>query len=605
MEAAGASDMADIFISYSRSDKHRVAPLVTAIEAQGWTVWWDSGIAPGQEFDQCIAAELAVAAAVLVVWTPASVRSRWVRGEARDGADRGILVPVRFDGAVLPIDFRAIHTTDLDRWRGNTGSPEIQDVLRALSAVIARRASPRPVAAGSPVESAATVEAGRIAICVLPFANMSGDPEQEYFSDGITEDIITDLAKVSALSVIARNSAFVYKNRSVDSTHVARELEVGFVLEGSVRKASGRVRITAQLIDGSSNEHVWAERYDRVLEDIFSLQDEISQAIVKALKLKLLPEEKRAIEQRGTDSVEAYNLYLMARQYSVSASDWASRPAEATVRLCTHATEIDPTYAHAWSLLANGLATLTFGLGRQGEDGLAAAERALALDPSLAEAHAVKAKILTELGRTEEASQEIDVALRLAPESYEVNRSAGKLRYRQGRLEDAILHYGKAMTLLDSDVHAAGMLVSCYMAIGDEPAARRTAQTAIARAEKAIAADQNDAGALSGGAYSLAMLGEAERAKAWMNRASLIDPDNVNTRYNFACSLVAHLHDVDGALSMLESLLPQLSPSFVKYAMVDPDLAPLHEEPRFQAMIADAEARFAVADARAALHLRR
>jgi adenylate cyclase len=424
---------------------------------------------------------------------------------------------------------------------------------------------------------------------------MSGDPEQEYFSDGITEDIITDLAKISALSVIARNSAFVYKGRPVDATQVARELKVAYVLEGSVRKAGGRVRITAQLIDGSSNDHVWAERYDRVLEDIFSLQDEISQAIVKALKLKLLPEEKRAIEHRGTDSVEAYNLYLMARQYSVSASDWASRPAEATVRLCTRATEIDPGYARAWSLLANGLATLRFGLGRTGDDGLAAAERALALDPSLAEAHAVKAKILTELGQTDEASREIDVALRLDPESYEVNRSAGKLRYRQRRLADAIRHYEKAMTLLDSDVHAAGMLVSCYMAVGDEPAARRTAQLAVARAEKAIAADQNDAGALTGGAYSLAMLGEAERAKAWMSRAALIDPDNVNARYNFVCSLSAHLHDIDGALEMLESLLPLMSASFVQYATVDPDLDPLHADPRFKAMIARAQARLAAA----------
>jgi len=585
--------MADIFISYARSDRPRVAPLVAAIEAQGWSVWWDPAIAPGQEFDQRIATELAAAAAVLVVWTPSSVGSRWVRGEARDGADRGILVPVRIGAAVLPSDSRAIHTTDLDPWRGDPDGPEIQEVLRALGGLIDHRAP--AVAAVGPAPPAATPGSRRVAICVLPFANMSGDPEQEYFSDGITEDIITDLAKVSALSVIARNSAFVYKGRAVDATRVARELRVGYVLEGSVRKAGGRVRITAQLIDGSTNDHVWAERYDRVLEDIFSLQDEISQAIVRALKLKLLPEEKRSIAQRGTDSVEAYDLYLMARQYSVSASDWASRPAEATVRLCARATEIDPGYARAWSLLANGLATLRFGLGRPGDDGLAAAERALTLDPSLAEAHAVKAKILTELGQTDEASREIEVALRLDPESYEVNRSAGKLRYRQRRLADAIRHYETAMRLLDSDVHAAGMLVSCYMAVGDEPAARRTAQIAVARAEKAVAADQNDAGALTGGAYSLAMLGEAERAKAWMSRAALIDPDNVNARYNFVCSLSAHLHDIDGALEMLESLLPLMSASFVQYATVDPDLDPLRADPRFVAMIANAQARLATA----------
>jgi adenylate cyclase len=586
--------MADIFVSYARADRARVAPLVAAIEARGWSVWWDPDISPGQEFDLQIVAELKVASAVLVVWTPRSVQSRWVRGEARDGAERGILVPVRFDAAELPIDVRTLHTTDLDNWNGDSGSPLFEEVLRALGRLVVRESGSEPRAAAmtaTPPSRDPAAAPGRVSICVLPFANMSGDPEQEYFSDGITEDIITDLAKVSALSVIARNSAFVYKGQNVDATQVARELKVRHVLEGSVRKAGGRVRITAQLIDGSSNDHLWAERYDRILEDIFSLQDEISEAIVKALKLKLLPEERRAIERRGTDNVEAYNLYLMARQYCVNGSDWASRPAEATVRLCTRAVEIDPHYARAWSLLANGQTTLRFGLGRPGDDGLAAAERALALDPDLAEAHAARAKILTEYGRIDEASDEIDIALRLDPESYEVNRSAGKLRYRQRRLPDAVRHYEKAMELLDTDIHATGMLVSCYIAIGDESAAHRAAQIAVERAEKAIALDQNDASALAGGAYSLAVLGETERAKTWMNRAALIDPENVNARYNFVCALAAHLHDTEGALQMLASLLPLMSASFVKYAMVDPDLDTLREDPRFQALVAAAEAQ--------------
>src|SRR6202140_4256928 len=146
---------------------------------------------------------------------------------------------------------------------------------------------------------------------------MSGDPEQEYFSDGISEDIITDLSKVSALWVAARNTSFSFKGKHADAPQIARQLKVSHLLEGSVRKAGGRVRITAQLIDGATGGHIWAERYDRDLSDIFALQDEISQAIVAALKLKLLPEEKQAIERRGTESVEAYDLYLMARQYLV------------------------------------------------------------------------------------------------------------------------------------------------------------------------------------------------------------------------------------------------------------------------------------------------
>ena len=216
--------MADVFVSYSRSDKTRVAPLVRAIEAQGWSVWWDSEISPGQEFDHQITAELKAATAVLVVWTPISVASRWVRGEAREAAERGILVPVRFDGADLPIDVRAIHTTDLDGWGDNPASPAVQDLLRALGAMISTRRTSSPgggAAVGFAAPRPAPERAG-ISICVLPFANMSGDPEQEYFSDGISEDIITDLSKVSALFVVARNTAFTFKGKSVMVPQIAR-----------------------------------------------------------------------------------------------------------------------------------------------------------------------------------------------------------------------------------------------------------------------------------------------------------------------------------------------------------------------------------------------
>ena len=256
--------MADVFVSYARSDKARVAPLVAAIEAKGWSVWWDPEITPGQEFDDQIEAEIDAARAVLVIWTPVSVVSRWVRGEAREAAERGILVPVRFEQARLPMDVRAIHTTDLDGWGEDAASPQAQEFLRALASMIARTQASQSVKAGSGSAAASSEkDSPRFTICVLPFTNMSGDPEQEYFSDGITEDIITDLSKVSALAVISRNSAFMYKDKHADIPKVARELKVSHVLEGSVRKAGGRLRISAQLIDGASNNHVWAERYDR------------------------------------------------------------------------------------------------------------------------------------------------------------------------------------------------------------------------------------------------------------------------------------------------------------------------------------------------------
>jgi len=201
--------MADIFVSYSRSDKARVAPLVAAIEAQGWSVWWDPEIDAGQQFDDQIEEELKAAKAVLVVWTPNSVESRWVRGEARDGADRGILVPVRMRGAVLPIDFRAIHTIDLDLADAAARGAALEETVRALSALVARGRAAQS-AAGTPALAARvpTTAPGpsRVSICVLPFANLSADPEQQAFSDGITGDIITELSRWRLLAVRSRSA---------------------------------------------------------------------------------------------------------------------------------------------------------------------------------------------------------------------------------------------------------------------------------------------------------------------------------------------------------------------------------------------------------------
>ncbi|MGH8040579.1 MAG: TIR domain-containing protein [Rudaea sp.] len=559
-------------------------------------MWWDPEITPGQEFDDQIDAEIDAARAVLVVWTPTSVASRWVRGEAREAAERGILVPVRFEQARLPMDVRAIHTTDLDDWGENAASASAQEFLRALAAMIARtQAAQATKATSTSAASPSEKDSARYSICVLPFTNMSGDPEQEYFSDGITEDIITDLSKVSALRIIARNSAFMYKGKNVDVPKVARELKVSHVLEGSVRKAGGRVRISAQLVDAENNGHVWAERYDRDSSDIFALQDEISEAIVKALKLRLLPEEKKAIVRRGTENAEAHDLYLMARQTYVNNQE-DLRSAQAIVRLCTRATEIDPKYAQAWALMAMGYRSLRE-WGVQSDDGMAAAERALVINPDLAEAHAVKAYILLTKDDTDAAASEIEVAMKLDPESYEANRSAGRLNYLLHRYETAIQRYEKAVSLMEADLNSAGMLIACYKVLGKEAGVRQSAGFALKRAESILARDQNNSSALVYSAYALASLGEGERAKTRMNRAIVIDPDNWDMRYNFACALNCHLKEKEAALEMLTPLFGEITGSFLRYLKADPDLESLHDDTRYQAMVAAAEARLAAAAA--------
>ena len=341
--------MADVFVSYARGDKARVAPLVAAIEAKGWSVWWDPEIGPGQEFDRQIDAALKAAAAVLVVWTPTSVESRWVRGEAREGADRGILVPLRFEGANLPIDVRALHTTDFDGWNEDPGSAQVQEMLRALGAILGpQRATVPEPAKGDPVQAAPAVGRDRVSICVLPFSNMSGDPEQEHFSDGITEDIITELSRWRMLAVRSRSASFRYRGLAVDMKQVARELNVRYIVEGSVRRMGERIRITAQLIATETGSHIWGEKFDRDLAAVFSVQDQVVQTIVSTLVGRVQASDIERARRKPPASLAAYECVLKA-----NALPWEDQNSGAEVtRLIEKAIEIDPGYGFAHALLA-------------------------------------------------------------------------------------------------------------------------------------------------------------------------------------------------------------------------------------------------------------
>jgi adenylate cyclase len=578
--------VADVFISYARSTASQAQRVAEALRALGYDVWRDDELPAHRAYAEVIEEQLQAAKAVVVIWSSEAVKSELVQSEADTARTDHKLVQLTVDGSRLPRPFDRIQCADLSGWSGDLDARDWRKVVASVGDLVggARPAAPAPVAAPR-----------RLSVCVLPFANMSDDPQQEYFSDGISEDIITDLSKVSALVVISRNSAFRYKGQNVDLPKVARELDVSHVLEGSVRKAGNRVRITAQLIDGAADGHVWAERYDRDLDDIFALQDEISEAIVTALKLKLLPQEKQAIERRGTDSAEAYDLFLLARSYGRSGNAGDSRTIEAQERLCRRAVEIDAGYAEAWSALATAQHNLRRWGARANDGGEAALDRALALDPQLAEAHGLKAAMLANAGQTEEAAAEIAVALRLDPESYAVNGTAADISYRQGRLADAVLYYEKATTLDETALDQPAMLVSCYTALDDRENARRIARTALERAEKAVAQDRSNGRAMGVAVGALAALGERDRAKDWMRRALLIDPDNLMMRYNFACDLATNLGDPEAALAMLGPVLEQDSGANVRLARTDPDLAGLRDDLRFEAMVATAEARLAAA----------
>jgi adenylate cyclase len=584
--------LAKVFLSYSREDAAAAKQLAECIGRAGHQVWWDRQIEGGSRFTAEIDRELKGADAVVVIWTKASVESAWVQDEAAEGRDNGQLVPIILGTDKPPLGFRQFQSIDFGDWTGEGDPPALETLLRAIA-----QKGPEPEPAPVADKPIGRGRKSRAAICVLPFMNMSGDPEQEYFSDGITEDIITDLSKVSALSVVARNTAFTFKGQTVDVKDVAQALGVDHVLEGSVRKAGNRVRITAQLIDGSKGDHLWADRYDRDLTDIFVIQDEISKEIVRALRLRLLPEEEQAIESRGTDSAQAYNLYLMARQQWIWGSWGNSRRDEVIVRICTQATTFDPDYAEAWALMALAEAELKFWHGRD-VDPLPAARRALEINRRLAEPHCVLVRSLEEENRHEEADKELAEALRLGPNSWEVNRETARLMFRRDRIRDAIRYFEKSSQLMDADFHSCLMLQTCYLGVNDESAAMDAARRTLDRAEVALSKDPTNGAALAAGASSLIMIGEIDRAKDWLQRALLLDPENLMVRYNVACGLTFRNVDLEGAIELLGPYFERIdSPGNISHAEIDPDMDALRDDPRFKTMIAGAKQRLGMVSA--------
>ena len=578
--------MADIFVSYARFDKARVAPIVAALEAQGWSVWWDPSIAPGEEFDRLIADELQRARTVVVVWTPTSVESRWVRGEARDGADRGILVPLRFDQATMPIDTRALHTIDLDAWDGTPDSPLLQPMLLAIGN---RLGSTQSLQSAAHVAWSPTGRAGA-SICVLPFVNMSGDPEQEYFSDGICEDVITDLSRVSSLFVVARNTSFTYKGRHVDVPQLAQRLNVSHVLEGSVRKAGARVRITAQLIDGRTGGHVWAERYDRDLNDIFALQDEISEAIVGALKLKLLPAEKQAIENRGTSDVAAYDIYLRGRQLIRREKEAESRSA---AELFRQAARLDPTFAAAYAGLAQILALMIFRKQELAKSMLAearqASERALDLAPELVEAWVSRAIVHMVARENDDAARAYERAIALDPRSFDAHYFYARFHVTQGDHARAIEHYEKASEIDPGNYLPITLSIQENQALGNAAGVRHAVERAWAAIERRLAMDPDDSAAYDHGAGVLLLLGRLEESRQFSERAIALRPDDGATHYNAACC-AALAKDYERSLNLLERAV-ELGYGNVEWLLNDHDLVPLHGKPRFRNLVERLEAR--------------
>ena len=580
-------DTRDVFISYARRSEDEAHHIAELLRTGGFSVWRDDELPAHRAYSDVIEERLRSAKAVLVLWSSDSTKSHWVRAEADSAREAGTLVQATLDGVLPPMPFNQIQCANLKDWNADTNSSGWQKLEGSISALVRGGGEQ----SDSSQQAEARGHAVRASICVLPFVNMSGEPEQEYFRDGISEDITTDLSKVSALEVVARNTAFGFKGQNPNVMDVAKQLNVTHVLEGSVRKAGARVRINAQLIDGATGKHLWADRFDRDLVDIFEIQDEISKSIVDALKLKLLPKEKSAIESRGTSSVEAYNTFLMARQQLISGDLGNPRLEQTVVRLCDQAILLDPNYAEAWALKA--LSQLRLRLWHSTDDDpLPAAERAMELNPELAIPYCIKANYLDGEGRADEAEELIQRALQLNPDSWEVNQEASRLMFRHGRTRDCVAAFEKSASLMDNDWRSPMMLMTCYQALGDMDGLRRAAKMTLERTEKVVTRDPTNVSALAAGSGALIRLGEEDRAREWIHRALLLDPDNLNMRYNIACTFAVDFNDTDQAVETLRLFFERINSTvWMRHVEADPDFESIRDDPRFQGMLADAKSR--------------
>jgi adenylate cyclase len=419
-------------------------------------------------------------------------------------------------------------------------------------------------------------------IAVLPFVNMSGDPDNEYFSDGLSEELLNLLARLQSLRVCSRTTSFTLKGKDIDMSTIANQLGVRHVLEGSVRRSGNHVRITAQLIDAVEDRHLWSETYDRELEDIFAVQDEIAGNIFAALKLTLTAGERQAI-QPTTHNVEALDCYLRGRElYHRTETGHLQKSREKF----EEAIRIDPDYALAWAGLTYVFVDTYWYKDKEPgwiERAHEASRKAVELAPHLAESHGARGLAFRVAEQFDEAEAEFEEAIAINPRLFEPLHFYAGLARSLGQYERAAELFCRAAEVRPEDYQALALASNMYEAIGDMQRARDISRETVERAKRAIELNPNDSRALVLGAGAWQTLGEVEKALEWAGRANEVDPRAMGVMYNTAC-IYAKMGDPDRALDLLEKAAESGARN-KRYWETDSDFDSIREHPRFKALL--------------------
>jgi TolB-like protein len=509
----------DIFISYNREDQATAKCFAGAFAAAGLTVWWDTALHSGEAYDEVTENALHSAKAVVVLWSPRSVSSRWVRAEATVADRNKTLVPVTIEACRRPVMFELTQTADLSHWQGEAHDPAWQAFLDDVRRMVGRGDVPAmpPSASASAFEPAKAARKGRLtpfgwaavsvcalllivgagwvvarqfrhvasptngpSIAVLPFANLTGEPSKDYLGEGMAEELIDTLTKVPGLKVPARTSTFAYKGRNTDIRQIASDLGVGTVLEGSVRTAGNRIRVTAQLINAQDGLHLWSETYDEQFTDLFKLQDRLASEIATALQPSLNPAVKTAVaKQQPTRDVEAYNLYLQGQSLLARPS---AQNTERAINYFKQALSRDSNFARAYAGIASGEISLS-AVSDTSEENLVAAERAarqaLALDPKLAESHMTLASIYAQRGRFVDMEPERRAALTLAPDDGQLLGTSSMILIGLGHIREGLAEAQKAYELAPANPQVVAFLAYAHLMAERDREARQYADAAV------------------------------------------------------------------------------------------------------------------------------
>ena len=401
--------MADVFVSYKAEDRPRVQPLVDALEGDGLTVWWDARVGGGDAWRETITEQLDCAPCVMVVWSKRSTgpEGRFVRDEAARAQRRGTYLPITIDKVDPPLGFGEVQALPLSGWKGKRSDPRYRSVSECVHSILGRkpalassvgpkiRPTRRAVLAGGGIAAIAAAGGGWLllapakakahTIAVLPFANLSGDPSQNYFSDGMAEELRSALAALGGLKVVARTSSEMLRN--VDAVSAARRLDVANIITGSVRRSPTTVRVSAQLVDGKSGLEQWSQTFDRPFGDVLAIQSDIASNVARALSIELDSSTRAVLSSRGTNNPEAQDLLLRA---TTAQRDDSESGLLATIALLDQAIELDPNYAEAHGkkafileILASTYATSVKAKERRQSQAIESARRAIAIAPRL------------------------------------------------------------------------------------------------------------------------------------------------------------------------------------------------------------------------------